>query len=131
MGFAVGTWKLPAPSYNSSVIIVPRDADCECRKVVDQLATNMVLALDFSGCLYCAGRVTHGNEGPRKPCLEAFPDFASVVRLGEPIRQRVIFDDMGDTDNVGALAVGEGGDIYYVTAECPRRLRQICLMASM
>merc|ERR1712050_164679 len=98
--FAVGTWKLPAPAYNASIMIVPLDSSLRCWKAVDEaLATNMVLAMDASGCLYSAGR--YGKLS--KPGLEAFPAFVSSVMSEGEVRERIVFDDPQGSSNISAM----------------------------
>jgi len=120
--FAIGAWKLPAPSYEASVMVVPIDESGKCWRAVDQaLATNMVLALDARGCLFCAGRF--GKFA--KPALEAFPLFASLVASGEQLRERVVLDDPVGASNVSAMSVSKSGDVFYVTTAGNIRLRRI------
>eukprot|EP00927_Polykrikos_kofoidii_P028861 TRINITY_DN25068_c0_g1_i2.p1 TRINITY_DN25068_c0_g1~~TRINITY_DN25068_c0_g1_i2.p1 ORF type:complete len:604 (-),score=91.43 TRINITY_DN25068_c0_g1_i2:139-1950(-) len=96
------------------------------------LSANEALALDASGCLYCAGSAPSGAA----PGLEAFPGFASAAEHGLPTILRATADEeisirrgrrsVQSWQAAKGLAVNPRGNVvYYSTVRDTLRLARI------
>lgn len=120
--FAIGFEGPQTPGKEGEVYVVSTDATQEPRLAINGLAANQSLALDGSGCLYCAGRGHAGVSG-----TVAFPDFAESAAAGSDISQRVTLAGMDDYSADAVAVSADGRTMFFSTGKKGSFLKKVAV----